>query len=1817
MLRKKRVRSWPVDHIVVWSLVMGVLVANGVQAEPPSSGGVSGLTWEWSYGDNGEITEIRGPGDVITRVIHGHIEENGGEVQATTLEFSDEKLVYTQDRLGRLVSAKGPDGTVVFSYDAAGSPVEVRSSDMPTLQYSYDVQGRLIKTRIGDMADIGYRYDYLGRPSAIVTPVGDITYSYHRSENLVLRRLPNGIQSVWKYDDEGKLTTLTHIDADNYIIAKYAYSYRPDNLIKTVKEMTRRKGERTCQYEYDLMQRLSSVKCGKHSYYYQYDLLGNLAESGANDAQTLHFTNTPAGGVESDSRGASEYDRRGHIRKLPHHPTPIDYEFNDSGMLVAARDGSLQYSYNALGLLKERSVKGKRTSYLPDPFADAWHPLWRRNSDGTEAVIVWDGAVPLVEMRGKDVHYRLEDHLGSVRIEADGRGKITAWRNYSPYGVPEDTETNGDLMQAFAGHPWDSIAKVYLTKARAYDPVTARFLQPDPKLRIPDASKHNHSLYAYAGGDPVNFVDHNGAEAVPFNGHAVWWGAYWEDIRRYLFDPQRAKDTLADYSAAHINNARGYGFAAGLTATGLDIIGGYIPGAGGNAGQAYASVAWSLVLGGFSSSDTAFIAALNTTNITRTVSSTVVNIVQGNYLSALLDTVSLGGSVLSSKAGNMVSGAHSIPSGQLEFNFVNKTLANKAKLLKQGADVVNVFGYYRSAYDTYQAGIKGGEKTDVSSSGSLALLTADQGNNGGQTSGIMGASLASSSRPLSPQEYTAWKNSRKKRVDVYDDIDRYFGGGGRGPGPGGGGSRGAGAGYWRGGPNGPGGGSSISMQSPSPVGGVYLGGAGKALEGLGQIKGISIDETTGKLVLIGSNEQKIPLPPLRLDDIVTVFRAVYDHGRSPSVTIDPDEKNPKGPTMDVKHGPGTEGTYVGWILFECDRIMKTYQLGQDNVTKAAISSSVPGYAETLDAVYFGGKAKVAQSQGLLSRLLGINNNPGENWERFWIVPASVSRFDAEAGDLSLFELPLKVNTQKMHWKGGELVDDEDGESSFGANTFTSWFTRHYGEIADEVLLTPPSDTGLKTPVAIFHELRRIAVIAAIAERLRNSGEAMPAWMRDYSVVPFPVSVTTPSLTVKKTKEDGTKIRTANIYGGVNLAPADQDVHIYGDSRRPGSAPIPVEHVAFVNLSKQQAAFLRSKIPGLIGAQNTTGTVQTLRMPDSKALSIAALPGADTRALAPNRQQVADMVVPIGLGRSISLTRHYNSFFDPVGELGSGWTFDLPRMLMTKVPVASDGKRSTSRVVLNLISPLGTVDIRFDKIDRVEPYGTQMYVAEDQPEVAGVASGRSEIVGAKTHQVLFRNGAKWHFDDDGWLVLIQDEGTATRYIRDKKGHVLRVEGYVGSAVVASIKLGYDQQGRIITAKAWQAAPLRMQVPAVVSELEFEYSDNGRLNAVINYGATENKQRQAEWTYSYKANLLSKIVGVDGTNVSFGYSGRGQLRWWQQGVQKIQYTMEESSQGVVLTNRVAGGDERPERWTYDVRMRPVKAETSGGKIVRWQYGQDDEVTETHFQGDALVLTRATSQDGKTETTVLADGPAYEVRRDAVGHPTTLLVDGVLAAEAGWRPDGTFGELRIGNTEITLRRKTKEGWPNGVQISDPGNDREWLEYEWDLMGRPIKIDDSSGLHYVMNYDEQGRIVAYGRLTKEEELMGANIAYNSDGLITDIESSWGKEQREYAGGSVLESIVAERGGAKSVTKFDSQGHKTRQTAFDSGTTTWRYESVKDGERLRAIGLPNGERISYSWDDTGETTLTDVSMGPAVVRTRFDAQGRVRAMTWGQHTSR
>jgi RHS repeat-associated protein len=99
----------------------------------------------------------------------------------------------------------------------------------------------------------------------------------------------------------------------------------------------------------------------------------------------------------------------------------------------------------------------------------------------------------------------LSDERRSVVALTDGSGAATAINTYDEYGVP--SASNAGRFQ-YTGQMWLPDAQLYHYRARAYAPQIGRFMQPDPMGYAAGAN-----IYAYVGGDPVNWFDPLGLRA--------------------------------------------------------------------------------------------------------------------------------------------------------------------------------------------------------------------------------------------------------------------------------------------------------------------------------------------------------------------------------------------------------------------------------------------------------------------------------------------------------------------------------------------------------------------------------------------------------------------------------------------------------------------------------------------------------------------------------------------------------------------------------------------------------------------------------------------------------------------------------------------------------------------------------------------------------------------------------------------------------------------------------------------------------------------------------------------------------------------------------------------------------------------------------------------------------------------------------------------------------------------------------------------------------------------------------------------------------
>ncbi len=1244
------------------------------------------LEWRFAYGPDGEPVGVTSPSGIEIRWERRL--SPAGWVQEVVKRLPDESVSYELDAEGRVVAMIDHTGRTEYRYDAQGLPNEVRRPDGERISYETNSLGQITGVRLGDHAT-GYAYDDLGRLQAIELPQGGgkITYEYPEAEDQVIRTLPNGIRSIRRYGPDGRLASIEHTCGRNGDrLLRFEYAYRADGLVREIRESSSQ-GEKLLTYQYDAESRLAAVHDSElGTTEYRYDDFGNRTAVVRDGRESSRAVFDWACRMVAYEGQACEHDANGNLTRLGSGADETQFVYSVEDQLTAVRTatGETRFTYDGDGHLIARRDDQGETRFVPDPLADTWKPLLRRDADGAETMYVWgEGGVPIAEVRGGEVRFFLFDHLGSPRAYVDSQGRLTGEQSYSPFGTPTGCQTG--LRPGLAGMFFDPTG-LYLTR-RAYAASLGRFLQRDPEHRIPSGLQADLNAYAYCGSQPISQVDVSGLfpGPPPFmppsdfqqiqrtmvaagmgstgfrapaqrNEHAITLGSVGRALIEGICDPLGAQQFYAERSA----RAMSAGTVGGVfRSIGYDLLGGVVYGPGVNREQRLAGTAWSLVPG---------------VGVARSGTSMIWKASQGDARGAL-----------GASAGLVLPGL--------------KMRADHHKLTQLA---------------------RGIERVD------------------------QGAGLIASGRA------------------VYQE---YFGRG-----------------------------RDEAPASLSPVGGVYLGGAADALRHLGRLRGISVDPQ-GRLVLLTEQESELALPPLELDDLVTVFRAVYEEG-APSVSIDPIA--PGAPEMTIRHGNGqslTAGTRVGWILFEADRLMKAHSIGRDNLTGKDVQSGIPGYQAILDLGFAESTRK-------------------SNWERFWIVCDRVDRCRIDGG-LTLFNVPLRVNTEAMVLQGGKLVPASNPLASRHAREFSRWFTEHLDAVDEEVVPIIPAGNSVGHGIRIFAELRRIALMTAIAETLRDQGVPLPSWMRQHRIRPFAMPTTTPAITVQRTKSVRNGTAIYQVYGGVNMG-------IWS-----GDGVFDHEPTAW---RRRLAAALDTAI------QPATDLKPVSFSAEGRQYTAVAFPADETRAVGACRTSEVDLAVPCADGsEDLTLVRHFNSLHNPSDVFGEVWTLDLPSLVKDLIPVERRADGVTCRVEFHLASPLGSVS-------------GQVQVFES----------RVPALATDSYAVPHDNGTRLHFHrQSGCLLAAQHSDGWIVYRRNAGGRIESMEKWNHEQRVAGLQLRYDARGRITTA-----------VGSHGRSVQYDYDGDGLLRSVTNDGVPHR-------AYAYRDGLLSSIRDADGDEVRYRYNPRGQL------------------------------------------------------------------------------------------------------------------------------------------------------------------------------------------------------------------------------------------------------------------------------------------------------------------------------------------------------
>ena len=475
-----------------------------------------------------------------------HIDRNGN--METTHYNMDGNLLYR-----RAVDKKGrnpvtyryiyyPDGKIKqtegggITYDYAYTPNDLlkskSASGKPLLEYTYDRNGNLscLTDSIGN--SLHYTYDTVNRLEQVSEGQGNIlaSYSYHSFGGLCKLQYGNGIQTEYKYNDVGTLSSLVTVTKQGQVLLNFNYAYDENgNCIQKSGDLYQN------AYAYDCMNRLiEAVQDGK-SEKYTYDLAGNRLkkESEQKTERYQYNAKNQLTGIQSGEKTIQyRYDPQGNMLEELGCTWKKHYTYDAANRqkkieLTRMSDDKSEYfhqlnCYDGEGLRYETKENGKVIRFLFDKgelteeIREDAHIRYARGYDLLS--LTWNET---------EKNYFVPDEMGSTLFLLDKDHEIQKTYHYDAFGTI--LNESGDTLNrlTYTGQIYDGVMGQYYLRARFYNPSIGRFMQEDVYRG------DGLNLYSYCANNPVMYFDPSGFVHLCVNGKTVSQLETYEEVQYY------------------------------------------------------------------------------------------------------------------------------------------------------------------------------------------------------------------------------------------------------------------------------------------------------------------------------------------------------------------------------------------------------------------------------------------------------------------------------------------------------------------------------------------------------------------------------------------------------------------------------------------------------------------------------------------------------------------------------------------------------------------------------------------------------------------------------------------------------------------------------------------------------------------------------------------------------------------------------------------------------------------------------------------------------------------------------------------------------------------------------------------------------------------------------------------------------------------------------------------------------------------------------------------------------------------------------------
>lgn len=424
-----------------------------------------------------------------------------------------------RNTLGRLAWVEDEAGRETYSYDPRGNIVaQTRTLDGQRFVtgLEYDALERLVGLTYPDQSRVEYRYNAMNRLEAIPGYVDNIDYMASGQKQGF--EYANGVRSGYEYDSRQRLARLTS-ESSGGTLQDLAYGYDQASNITRIADQRAAKTpeDRTADYAYDDLYRLTEAAAPAWSEQYRYSPIGNMTFK--SDLGAMSYGEGGAGPHALTTAGGTTYgyDANGNLASKPGYVYHFDPKDRLARVERAADGAVIDYAYDYRHQRKRKSIAVGGlvdTTLYVDRYSEVRRGRLIKNVYAGERLVARVFSNPA----GDRTFFYLPDHLGSASLVTDASGAVVEESVFYPYG--QDRARSGGFKSEyrFTGKELDGETGLHYFGARYYDSGTGRFMSVDPliSLSIPGSDVRNgmraltQSTYSYAGANPARFTDSSG-----------------------------------------------------------------------------------------------------------------------------------------------------------------------------------------------------------------------------------------------------------------------------------------------------------------------------------------------------------------------------------------------------------------------------------------------------------------------------------------------------------------------------------------------------------------------------------------------------------------------------------------------------------------------------------------------------------------------------------------------------------------------------------------------------------------------------------------------------------------------------------------------------------------------------------------------------------------------------------------------------------------------------------------------------------------------------------------------------------------------------------------------------------------------------------------------------------------------------------------------------------------------------------------------------------------------------------------------------------